>query len=56
MVHLYRVAHRNTRHWLRRAVYFFPLQMLVLHLNKNHLLLFVWLVLFFSFVGYVLVA
>ncbi|MBK8949726.1 MAG: hypothetical protein IPM68_12985 [Flavobacteriales bacterium] len=45
MVHLYRVAHRNTRHWLRRAVYFFPLQLLVLHLKKNHLLLFFWLVL-----------
>ncbi|MBV6405682.1 MAG: hypothetical protein GFGODING_02462 [Flavobacteriales bacterium] len=45
MVHLYRMAHRSTRHWLRRVVYFFPLQLLLLHLKKNHLLLLFWLVL-----------
>jgi len=33
----------------RRALYFFPFQLLVLHLKKNHLLLFTWLMLF----GYV---
>ncbi|HMQ75688.1 MAG TPA: patatin-like phospholipase family protein [Flavobacteriales bacterium] len=51
MVHLYRVAQRNTRHWLRRVVYFFPLQLLVLHLKKNHLLLFFWLVLWAYITG-----
>ncbi len=45
MVHLYRVANRNTRNRLRRAVFFFPLQLLVLHFKKNHLLLLFWLVL-----------
>ncbi len=30
----------------RRLLYFFPFQLLVLHLKKNHLLLLVWLVLF----------
>lgn len=30
----------------RRLLYFFPLQLFVLHLKKNHLLLLVWLVLF----------
>ena len=32
--------------WLRRIVYFFPLQLLLLHLKKNHLLLLAWLLLF----------
>lgn len=31
---------------LRRVLYFFPLQLLLLHLKKNHLLLLVWLLLF----------
>lgn len=37
------------RQWYRRVVYFFPFQLLVLHLKKNHFLLLVWLILF----GYV---
>jgi hypothetical protein len=31
---------------LRRMLYFFPLQLLLLHLKKNHLLLLIWLLLF----------
>ena len=31
---------------LRRALYFFPLQLLVLHVKKNHMLLLCWLLLF----------
>lgn len=31
---------------VRRVLYFFPLQLLLLHLKKNHLLLLIWLVLF----------
>src|SRR3990172_5942710 len=30
----------------RRIIYFFPLQLLILHIKKNHLLLLFWLVLF----------
>lgn len=38
---------RNTyRQLSRRVLYFFPFQLLVLHLKKNHLLLFTWLLLF----------
>jgi len=38
---------RNTyRQLSRRVLYFFPFQLLILHLKKNHLLLFVWLLLF----------
>jgi hypothetical protein len=37
------------RQWTRRVMYFFPIQLLLLHLKKNHLLLLTWLVLF----GYV---
>lgn len=38
---------RNTyRQLSRRILYFFPFQLLVLHLKKNHLLLFTWVVLF----------
>jgi len=38
---------RNTyRQLSRRILYFFPFQLLVLHLKKNHLLLFTWLLLF----------
>ncbi len=41
------MVHKPTyRQNLRRLLYFFPLQLLVLHLKKNHLLLLVWLVLF----------
>ena len=29
-----------------RIIYFFPIQLLILHLKKNHLLLFFWLILF----------
>ena len=32
--------------WIRRIVYFFPFQLLLLHLKKNHLLLLAWLLLF----------
>ena len=38
---------RNTyRQLSRRILFFFPFQLLVLHLKKNHLLLFTWLILF----------
>lgn len=37
------------RQWVRRILYFFPLQLLLLHFKKNHLLLLVWLLMF----GYV---
>jgi hypothetical protein len=37
------------RQWTRRVMYFFPIQLLMLHLKKNHLLLLTWLILF----GYV---
>lgn len=32
--------------WIRRIIYFFPFQLLLLHLKKNHLLLFAWVLLF----------
>ena len=32
--------------WLRRALYFFPFQLLMLHLKKSHGLLVLWLLLF----------
>lgn len=37
------------RQRLDRIIYFFPIQLIVLHLKRNHLLLFFWLILF----GYV---
>lgn len=37
------------RSWHQRVLYFFPVQLLLLHVKKNHLLLLVWLLLF----GYV---
>jgi hypothetical protein len=40
------VARFTHRQRLRRVIYFFPLQLLALHLKKNHLLLLCWLVLF----------
>lgn len=39
-------ARATYRLWTRRILYFFPVQLLVLHLKKNHLLLFTWLLLF----------
>lgn len=39
-------ALRRYRHLLRRVMYFFPLQLLVLHVKKNHMLLVCWLLLF----------
>jgi Patatin-like phospholipase len=42
-------ARLTFRQWWRRVLYFFPFQLLLLHLKKNHLLLFIWLLLF----GYV---
>lgn len=36
----------SVRGTYRRVLYFFPLQLLLLHLKKNHLLLLVWLILF----------
>lgn len=42
-------ARLTFRQWWRRVLYFFPFQLLLLHLKKNHLLLFAWLLLF----GYV---
>ncbi|HRH70143.1 MAG TPA: hypothetical protein PLB89_11600 [Flavobacteriales bacterium] len=39
-------ARSTYRQLSRRILYFFPFQLLVLHLKKNHLLLFTWLLLF----------
>ncbi len=39
-------ARHTLRPLWRRVLYFFPFQLLLLHLKKNHLLLFAWLVLF----------
>ncbi|MEZ4791011.1 MAG: hypothetical protein R2811_13445 [Flavobacteriales bacterium] len=39
-------ARQTYRSISRRILYFFPFQLLVLHLKKNHLLLFTWLLLF----------
>lgn len=39
-------ARPTYRHWTRRVLYFFPVQLLLLHLKKNHLLLAIWLLLF----------
>lgn len=39
-------ARSTYQQWSRRILYFFPLQLLLLHFKKNHLLLLVWLVLF----------
>ncbi len=39
-------ARLTFRQWWRRVVYFFPIQLLLLHLKKNHLLLFAWVLLF----------
>lgn len=39
-------ARQTYRSISRRILFFFPFQLLVLHLKKNHLLLFTWLVLF----------
>ncbi len=41
--------HSNRRHWR----YFFPFQLLLLHLKKNHFLLFVWILLFGAVSGQV---
>ncbi|MEO8590759.1 MAG: hypothetical protein ABI432_15395 [Flavobacteriales bacterium] len=34
------------RQWSRRITYFFPFQLLLLHLKKNHMLMLAWLLLF----------
>ncbi|MCW5898646.1 MAG: hypothetical protein KIT10_05195 [Flavobacteriales bacterium] len=39
-------ARQSFRQRIRRVQYFFPLQLLLLHLKKNHLLLLFWLLLF----------
>lgn len=39
-------ARLTVRTWWRRVLYFFPFQLLLLHLKKNHLLLLTWLLLF----------
>ncbi len=39
-------ARSTYRQLTRRILYFFPFQLLLLHLKKNHLLLFTWLLLF----------
>lgn len=39
-------AHHTFRTWWRRVLFFFPFQLLLLHLKKNHLLLLSWLILF----------
>ncbi|MBP6313276.1 MAG: patatin-like phospholipase family protein [Flavobacteriales bacterium] len=43
------VAKHKQHHWSRRVLYFFPVQLLLLHIKKNHFLLLIWLILF----GYV---
>lgn len=40
------VAKLTYRQWSRRIAYFFPFQLLLLHLKKNHMLLLAWLLLF----------
>lgn len=40
------ISRPATRRSWRRALYFFPLQLLLLHLKKNHLLLLTWVLLF----------
>ncbi len=40
------MAKLKYRQWSRRVIYFFPLQLLLLHLKKNHLLLLAWILLF----------
>lgn len=40
------MASLTFRQRLRRVIYFFPFQLLALHLKKNHLLLICWLILF----------
>lgn len=45
--YLQRIVHRRTfKQVWKRIVFFFPFQLLVLHLKKNHLLLLVWVLLF----------
>lgn len=44
-------ALRRYSHRLRRVMYFFPLQLLVLHVKKNHMLLVCWLLLFLFVTG-----
>ena len=39
-------ARHTYRQWSRRILYFFPLQLLLLHVKKNHMLLVAWLLLF----------
>ncbi|MBL0126028.1 MAG: patatin-like phospholipase family protein [Flavobacteriales bacterium] len=39
-------ARLTFRQWWRRVIYFFPLQLLLLHVKKNHMLLLAWLLLF----------
>ncbi len=50
--YLQRIVRRRTiKQVLKRTVFFFPFQLLVLHLKKNHLLLLVWLLLFAYITG-----
>ena len=50
--YLQRIVHRRTfKQVWKRIVFFFPFQLLVLHLKKNHLLLLVWVVLFAYITG-----
>ncbi len=39
-------ARLTYRQWSRRITYFFPFQLLLLHLKKNHMLMLAWLLLF----------
>ena len=50
--YLQRIVHRRTfKQVWKRIVFFFPFQLLVLHLKKNHLLLLVWVLLFAYITG-----
>ncbi len=44
-------ANLSTQNKIHRVVYFFPFQLLMIHLKKNYLLLFFWLILFLLITG-----
>ena len=42
---------RIKNHFLNRVIYFFPIQLLLLHFKRNHILLFFWVLLFLYITG-----
>ena len=42
---------RIKNRFLIRVIYFFPIQLLLLHFKRNHILLFFWLLLFLYVTG-----